>query len=210
MVTADTALTPFDAGTFGSRTTPTITPQLRRVASAARDLLIEAAAKEWNIAPAGLVATGVALTRVEPVRWTLPVHRSVDALLITSANAIRLGGDQLRALAHVPVWCVGEASAAAASDNGFSVTRTGHDGIDDLLADAPPARLLWLAGAQRTQRFPQPPLAEEPRAEQPDAGATLDAAPGEVIQPAEPVRTRLKPGARAGQSCRPPPDPRGA
>ena len=26
MVTADTALTPFDAGTFGSRTTPTMTP----------------------------------------------------------------------------------------------------------------------------------------------------------------------------------------
>src|SRR5258708_2329923 len=30
MVMADTALTPFDAGTFGSRTTPTMTPQLRR------------------------------------------------------------------------------------------------------------------------------------------------------------------------------------
>ena len=44
MVTADTALTPFDAGTFGSRTTPTITPQLRRVAAAARDLLVAAAA----------------------------------------------------------------------------------------------------------------------------------------------------------------------
>src|SRR6266851_723927 len=56
MVMADTALTPFDAGTFGSRTTPTMTPQLRRVASAARDLLIEAAAKEWNVAPSGLVA----------------------------------------------------------------------------------------------------------------------------------------------------------
>jgi CO/xanthine dehydrogenase Mo-binding subunit len=62
MVTADTALTPFDAGTFGSRTTPTITPQLRRVASAARDLLIEAAAKEWNIAPAGLVAADAKVT----------------------------------------------------------------------------------------------------------------------------------------------------
>jgi CO/xanthine dehydrogenase Mo-binding subunit len=36
MVTADTALTPFDARTFGSRTMPTITPQLRRVAAAAR------------------------------------------------------------------------------------------------------------------------------------------------------------------------------
>ena len=40
MVLADTALTPFDAGTFGSRTTPTITPQLRKVAAAARDLLV--------------------------------------------------------------------------------------------------------------------------------------------------------------------------
>jgi nicotinate dehydrogenase subunit B len=56
MVTADTALTPFDAGTFGSRTTPTMTPQFRRVASAARDLLIGVAAKEWNVAPEGLVA----------------------------------------------------------------------------------------------------------------------------------------------------------
>src|SRR5438309_12119248 len=62
MVTADTALTPFDAGTFGSRTTPTITSQLRRVSAAARDLLIEAAAKEWNIAPTGLVATDAKVT----------------------------------------------------------------------------------------------------------------------------------------------------
>jgi nicotinate dehydrogenase subunit B len=62
MVMADTALTPFDAGTFGSRTTPTMTPQLRRVASAARDLLIEAAAKEWNVAPAGLVAADAKVT----------------------------------------------------------------------------------------------------------------------------------------------------
>jgi len=62
MVTADTALTPFDAGTFGSRTTPTITPQLRRVAAAARDLLVGVAAKEWNVAPAGLVAADAKVT----------------------------------------------------------------------------------------------------------------------------------------------------
>jgi nicotinate dehydrogenase subunit B len=62
MVTADTALTPFDAGTFGSRTTPTITPQLRRVANAARDLLVAAAAKEWNVAPEGLVAADAKVT----------------------------------------------------------------------------------------------------------------------------------------------------
>jgi nicotinate dehydrogenase subunit B len=62
MVMGDTALTPFDAGTFGSRTTPTMTPQLRRVASAARDLLIEAAAKEWNIAPNSVKAVDGKLT----------------------------------------------------------------------------------------------------------------------------------------------------
>src|SRR5467141_1953584 len=62
MVMADTALTPFDAGTFGSRTTPTMTPQLRRVASAARDLLIEAAAKEWNVPPSSVKAADGKLT----------------------------------------------------------------------------------------------------------------------------------------------------
>ena len=56
MVTADTALTPFDAGTFGSRTTPTMTPQFRRVAAAARDLLVGVAAKEWNVSSEGLIA----------------------------------------------------------------------------------------------------------------------------------------------------------
>src|ERR1019366_4134409 len=40
MVMGDTQLTPFDMGTFGSRTTPTMSPQLRKVAAAARNLLI--------------------------------------------------------------------------------------------------------------------------------------------------------------------------
>jgi len=62
MVMADTSLTPFDAGTFGSRTTPTMTPQLRRVASAARDLLVGAAAKEWNVPPEGLRAADAKVT----------------------------------------------------------------------------------------------------------------------------------------------------
>jgi len=62
MVMGDTALTPFDAGTFGSRTTPSMTPQLRRVASAARDLLIEAAAHEWNVAPERLKAADAKVT----------------------------------------------------------------------------------------------------------------------------------------------------
>jgi nicotinate dehydrogenase subunit B len=56
MVMGDTSLTPYDMGTFGSRTTPTMTPQLRRVAAAARDLLVAAAAQHWNAPANRLIA----------------------------------------------------------------------------------------------------------------------------------------------------------
>ena len=48
LVMGDTQLVPFDMGTFGSRTTPTMNLQLRRVSAAARDALIAIAAKQWN------------------------------------------------------------------------------------------------------------------------------------------------------------------
>src|SRR5215510_12790785 len=62
MVMGDTELTPFDMGTFGSRTTPTMAPQLRRVAEAARNILIEAAAKQWNVPAANLRAGNAKVT----------------------------------------------------------------------------------------------------------------------------------------------------
>jgi nicotinate dehydrogenase subunit B len=65
MVMADTALCPFDAGTFGSRTTPSMTPQLRRVANAMREILVGVAAKEWNVAPEKLVAANAKV--IDPV-----------------------------------------------------------------------------------------------------------------------------------------------
>ena len=49
LVMGDTDLTPFDMGTFGSRTTPTMSPQLRRASAAARDLLIDLAAQAWRL-----------------------------------------------------------------------------------------------------------------------------------------------------------------
>ena len=48
MVMGDTDLTPFDRGTFGSLTTPTMVPQLRRVAATARELLLDLAAERWG------------------------------------------------------------------------------------------------------------------------------------------------------------------
>jgi len=56
LVMGDTQLVPFDMGTFGSRTTPIMNLQLRRVSAAARDALIGIAAKEWNVNPEQLTA----------------------------------------------------------------------------------------------------------------------------------------------------------
>jgi nicotinate dehydrogenase subunit B len=62
MVIGDTALTPFDMGTFGSRSTPYMTPPLRRAASAAREVLLEEAAKEWKVPIEMLVARDAKVT----------------------------------------------------------------------------------------------------------------------------------------------------
>jgi CO/xanthine dehydrogenase Mo-binding subunit len=49
VIMADTDLTPFDRGTFGSRTTPNMAPQLRKAAAAAREVLIDLAAQKWSV-----------------------------------------------------------------------------------------------------------------------------------------------------------------
>jgi isoquinoline 1-oxidoreductase len=56
MLMGDTDLTPFDMGTFGSRTTPQMGSQLRRAAASARAVLIQMAAEQWQLSEAGLVA----------------------------------------------------------------------------------------------------------------------------------------------------------
>jgi nicotinate dehydrogenase subunit B len=62
MVMGDTKLTPYDRGTFGSRTTPEMNLQLRRVASAARDTLIALAAAHWQADPKRLIAADGKIT----------------------------------------------------------------------------------------------------------------------------------------------------
>ena len=49
MLMADTDLTPFDRGTFGSQTTPRMAPQIARAAASARELLIDEAARAWSV-----------------------------------------------------------------------------------------------------------------------------------------------------------------
>jgi nicotinate dehydrogenase subunit B len=62
MVMADTAVTPFDMGTFGSRTTPIMAAQLRKVAAAAREMLVELAAQGWGVDRGALVARAASVT----------------------------------------------------------------------------------------------------------------------------------------------------
>ena len=68
MVMGDTKLTPYDRGTFGSRTTPEMNLQLRKVASAARDTLVALAAERWQIDRKRLVAAGGKITDSESKR----------------------------------------------------------------------------------------------------------------------------------------------
>ena len=48
LVMADTELTPFDSGTSGSRTTPGMAPQSRKVAATTRELLVDLAAEQFG------------------------------------------------------------------------------------------------------------------------------------------------------------------
>jgi hypothetical protein len=49
LVLADTACTPYDMGTVGSRTTPVMARRLHQVAAATRELLLDLAAARWQV-----------------------------------------------------------------------------------------------------------------------------------------------------------------
>jgi len=49
LVMGDTARTPWDMGTFGSRTTPTMAPEMRRMACTARETMVDEAARTWGV-----------------------------------------------------------------------------------------------------------------------------------------------------------------
>jgi uroporphyrinogen-III synthase len=65
------------------------------------------------------------LFSVEPVEWQPPGAEGIDAVIITSPNAARLGGDALRGFTALPCYAVGEASAEAAEETGFGLVRPG-------------------------------------------------------------------------------------
>jgi uroporphyrinogen-III synthase len=98
----------------------------------------------------GLDGIAVPLFQVEPIAWTAPDPAQFDALLLTSANALRHGAAQLQDLRGLPVHAVGHATAKAARQAGFKVAAIGESGVAELLtAIGPELRLLHLCGEDR-------------------------------------------------------------
>jgi uroporphyrinogen-III synthase len=98
----------------------------------------------------GIDAVAVPLFDIERIAWTPPDPSAFDGLLLTSANAVRHGAEQLRSLHGLRAYAVGEATADAARAAGFDVAATGHSGVDGLLDSIPPnLRLLHLCGEDR-------------------------------------------------------------
>ncbi len=98
----------------------------------------------------GLEVEAFPLAMIEARNWDGPDPASVDALLVASANAIRMGGEGLARYLDKPVFAVGETTASVAREAGFRVELAGDGGLQRLLAmiETRPVRLLRLAGAR--------------------------------------------------------------
>lgn len=105
---------------------------------------------------AGLDALGFPLFSVRACGWQPPDPEQFDALLIGSANAIRLGGEGLAGLRSLPVLAVGEATAHEAREAGFTVAELGAGGMQPLLdrVGSRYPRLLRLSGRERITLSP--------------------------------------------------------
>jgi uroporphyrinogen-III synthase len=100
----------------------------------------------------GLDAVAIPLFEVEPVDWQTPNPELFDGLLLTSANAVRRAGNQLRGLRSLDVYAVGEATADAARRAGFEIAVTGTSGVEQLLGSiSPDLKLLHLCGEERKE-----------------------------------------------------------
>jgi uroporphyrinogen-III synthase len=112
----------------------------------------------------GLEPVKLALFEIEPIVWDAPDPAPFDGLLLTSANALRHGGAKLHKLHGLPVYAVGEATAAEAASAGFVVSFAGSGGVEELLAAIHPhLRLLHLCGEQwREPRAPRQSIVHLP------------------------------------------------
>ena len=126
----------------------------------------------------GFEAIAIPLFNVAPLDWHAPDAGEFDGLLLTSANAVRQGGELLSKFRGLPVYAVGEATADAAREAGFDIAATGDAGIDRLLDSIErELNLLHLCGddkrqaAEARQRIVAIPVYRSSPIAQPDLSA---------------------------------------
>lgn len=122
---------------------------------------------------AGIDAIAIPLFEVTDLPWVAPESERFDAVVLTSANAIRHGGPELAKIRHLPAHCVGEATAAAARAAGFTIGGVGSGDVTGLMLNVPPGLALlhltgrdhqWIDGATTVHVYqsraidPPPPL----------------------------------------------------
>ena len=100
----------------------------------------------------GLTVIRLPLFEIRGLAWTPADPAAHDALVLTSANAVRNAGPRLHDYAKLPVFAVGRATATAARDAGLNVTAIGSGGMAELfdtLNRHRVGRALHLAGRDR-------------------------------------------------------------
>lgn len=92
------------------------------------------------------------LFEVKPCLWEAPDPTGFDAVMLTSANTLRHGGPGLDLYRHLPVFAVGETTAAAARAQGFPVAAVGESGaqaVSGIIAARGHARVFHPCGRDR-------------------------------------------------------------
>jgi uroporphyrinogen-III synthase len=113
----------------------------------------------WQRATAlGLEAHVLPLFEAQPLPWRAPDISAFDALFLSSAQALRLGGAELDALKNLPAYAVGQATADVATAQGFAIQKAGRTDGQSLIAEMEQqgiSSILWLCGEDRSLITPQ-------------------------------------------------------
>lgn len=107
-----------------------------------------------RVREAGFEPVVIPLFAIEPLPWPNLSATDYDALLLSSGNAVRAGGEQLAQLAGLPLYAVGAATARALAQVSLRPDFIGNDGVAQLISRARKnghGKLLWLAGENHSK-----------------------------------------------------------
>lgn len=123
MILGDTDLTPYDRGTFGSRSIPYMGPQLRKAAATAREALIDMAADYWKANRAALMIEDGKVVNSK-TKETMEIGK------LTKGKQILKGVDEKVAVTPPGKWKVSGTSVSKV--NGASFLTGQHKFVSDM------------------------------------------------------------------------------